>query len=162
MPTALIPLTLVRHQTLKAITHAESSRCHLVSAQRWMVDHYWWIHIWKSIGEYRKSIRAYFPSSAQHVWLVLLECFVWWEVSNRTAAAAALKAAVSRTCLKQPGSSLWFFLLAFSLIVSLECKWCSRTLVLIRVQLRRIQVLFYQRDLISRWSIWSILFKSNL
>ena len=43
--------------------------------------------------------------------------------------------------------------LVFSPIVSLKTVWCNYTVVLIRLQLGRIPVLFYQRDPISIYLI---------
>ena len=47
--------------------------------------------------------------------------------------------------------------LAFSPDVLLASKWCSHTIVPTLLQLRRILVLFFQRDQISIWSIMKII-----
>ena len=97
--------------------------------------------------------RTSLMSSAQPVLQVLfvfLTWFVWWKVSDCTAAV--LWGAAFGICLKQHVTSLCSSHQAFSRS-ALQKSWCCiHTIVLTLLQLGIIQVLFSLSDKISLWS----------
>ena len=81
----------------------------------------------RRIGGFRLWVQVRFSSSAQYVLFVLLRCFVGWEISHH--AAANLLGAAFRICWK-PAASFFNSHLAFFPSVSLNFRWCGRTIAL--------------------------------
>ena len=83
MLTARIPLTLSRHLSLSVIILANplhNIKCsHRADEYQFLqIDQNWCVHVSESIRERRLWALTYFISSAQHVLLILFECFMRW------------------------------------------------------------------------------------
>ena len=65
----------------------------------------------------------------------LLHCYFLWGTTSRIYSKLHIVIPIS----------------FFSLCVSLESRWCSHTVVLTWLQLKRISILFYQIDQILTW-----------
>ena len=108
--------------------------------QQWQV-YVWERHLWIqllpsanwTIKRYTFWFHPYFSSSVQHVF-VLLEWFVRWEISGRTAAV--LWGAASRICSKQHVTFLCCSHQFFSPCVSLACRRCIHAVVPMQPQLK--------------------------
>ena len=145
------PFIFFPNSSLSSIAISRSSKLYRASALMWwmkvftshptMVCLYIGVHLW---------VCSYVTTSAQYILFILIEWFVRWEVSARTAASLS-DTATSRTCSKQHVAFLYSSLLAFSPIASLMFRWCNHTEGPTQSQLGRIPVLFYQRDQASIW-----------
>ena len=131
-----------------------------------LIGHYSWKVLWTALSVRTMLINVFavlpsplspclgvhwrtpFMSSSllpQHVLFVLLEWFVWWEVSGRTICFVQFKC-----CFQGLFKTAYNIILSFSSSffpgVSLKSMWCNHTVVLTLLKLWRIPVLFYQRD----------------
>ena len=88
---------------------------------------------------------SYLSHSVQQLLVVLLGWFVRLDVSGCTAVV--LWGVAFRICSKQHTASFCSYSLAFSPGDFLKSKWCNVTIVM--TWLKRINVLFHQRDQIS-------------
>ena len=103
-----------------------------------------------------------------HVWILSLflqrcptcfDCLTWmvYEMGGKWPYSCCLMECSFKDLFKTALSILVWFPSSFFFFslqsVSLEYKRCNHAVVLIRLQLGRIPVLFYQINQISRWSI---------
>ena len=141
-------LTLFRHLSLSSVAHGRFTRLQLVSTQSWcmtlLVDQNSHVYLLKSIKDFRLRIPPCFSSSALHVFFTLLQWFVRWGISGRTAAI--LGGLASRNCSKFLRSSC----LAFCVLLAF--MWCIHRVVWIQLQLGRSPISSYQIDQSFIWT----------
>ena len=89
-------LSLSCHLSQSAISLDRFSRWHPMSVESWLMQLFvgWLTFVCPWVGSYGRMLLI-----APHVWLILLEWFVWWKLS--CYADTVLLSVASRICLKQ-------------------------------------------------------------